>query len=666
MDSLTQIILGAAVGEATLGRKVGNRAMLWGAVGGTIPDLDVLGGLFLSEIDNVAFHRGFSHSILFCILGAFLFGWLVNQIYTSSNHKWIAITTKSLAGILIISALQFVFSRLYPDNFIPLIVAFFGVVLLGYFNIKKSYFSSEWTPPNASIRDWQWLFFWALITHPLLDCFTMYGTQLFLPFSNMRVAWSTISVADPLYTLPFLVCLIIASRISFQSPRRRHWNYIGIIFSSAYLLFTVFNKNRINQLFADSIKNQGTQIERFITNPSILTNILWNYTGEAKNHYYLAQYSLFDKKEVTFSKIDKNHDLLKNYEKDKTLQTLQWFSDGFFTLHDMGDEYQFSDLRFGSFSGKGTGPDDYFFRFMINEEDGLYQLNEVQSGPPEDKRENMFSLLFKRVMGIDSIDDSQASQPLDTVQQATKTRELVWSDEFDKNGPVDTLKWFHQTKLPSGGNWYNNEVQHYTNRIDNSFVENGILKIVAKKETFTDQGQTKQYTSARLNSKFSFKCGRVDIRAKLPSGRGTWPAFWTLGKNISEDGAYWQKKGFGNTSWPACGEIDIMEHWGREQDLVKSATHTPFSHGETINQGGRVISTCSSEFHIYSLDWSEEKLVFMIDDVVHYTYNPTVKNKDTWPYTSEQYLLLNFAIEPLIDPNFISDAIEIDYVRVYN
>ena len=494
MDSLTQIILGAAVGEATLGRKVGNRAMLWGAVGGTIPDLDVLGGLFLSEIDNVAFHRGFSHSILFCILGAFLFGWLVNQIYTSSNHKWIAITTKSLAGILIISALQFVFSRLYPDNFIPLIVAFFGVVLLGYFNIKKSYFSSEWTPPNASIRDWQWLFFWAFITHPLLDCFTMYGTQLFLPFSNMRVAWSTISVADPLYTVPFLVCLIIASRISFQSPRRRHWNYIGIIFSSAYLLFTVFNKNRINQLFADSIKNQGTQIERFITNPSILTNILWNYTGEAKNHYYLAQYSLFDKKEVTFSKIDKNHDLLKNYEKDKTLQTLQWFSDGFFTLHDMGDEYQFSDLRFGSFSGRGTGPDDYFFRFMINEEDGLYQLNEVQSGPPEDKRENMFSLLFKRVMGIDSIDDSQACQPLDTVQQATKTRELVWSDEFDKNGPVDTLKWFHQTKLPSGGSWYNNEVQHYTNRIDNSFVENGILKILAKKETFTDQGQTKQYT----------------------------------------------------------------------------------------------------------------------------------------------------------------------------
>jgi inner membrane protein len=260
MDSLTQIILGAAVGEVTLGKKIGNKAMLWGAVGGTIPDLDVLGGLFLSEIDNVAFHRGFSHSILFCILGAFFFGWLVDQIYSSRNHKWIAITAKSFAGLLVISALQFLFSRLYPGNFIPLVFAFFGVAFLSYRNIKKNYFNKEWTPPDATIRDWQWLFFWALITHPVLDCFTMYGTQLFLPFSDVRVAWSTISVVDPLYSIPFLICLIIASRLSHHSSKRRSWNYIGIVLSSSYLLFTVFNKNRINQLFEDSAKNQKISI----------------------------------------------------------------------------------------------------------------------------------------------------------------------------------------------------------------------------------------------------------------------------------------------------------------------------------------------------------------------------------------------------------------------
>lgn len=666
MDSLTQIILGAAVGEVTLGKKIGNRAMLWGAVGGTIPDLDVLGGLFLSEIDNLAFHRGFSHSILFCVLGAFLFGWLVDQIYSSRNHKWIAITARSFAGLLVVSALQFLFSRLYPGNFIPLVFAFFGVAFLTYRNIKVRYFNTDWTPPHASTRDWQWLFFWTLITHPLLDCFTMYGTQLFLPFSDLRVAWSTISVADPLYSIPFLICLIIASRLTYHSSKRRLWNYIGIILSSLYLLFTVFNKNRINQLFEDSAKNQKISIERFITNPSILTNLLWNYTGESKNDYYLAQYSIFDKNEVSFSKINKNHELLTNYESDQTLQTLDWFSDGFFMVHDMGESYQISDLRFGSFSGKGTGPDDFFFRFVIDEiDEGTYQLNEVQSGPPENKQDNLFPKLFERIMGKDSGEVTQISQKIDTPELLSNNRKLIWSDEFDIDGPVDTSKWFHQTKLPYGGSWFNGEVQHYTNRMDNSYVENGNLKIVAKKETYTDQGYTKEYTSARLNSKFAFKYGRVDIRAKLPTGKGTWPAFWTLGKNIREDGAYWFTKGFGNTSWPACGEIDIMEHWGKEQNLVKSATHTPYSHGETINQGGRIISTCFSEFHTYSLDWSEERLVFMIDDVIHYVYQPDVKNKDNWPYTMEQYLLLNFAIEPIIESSFVSDAIEIDYVRVY-
>ena len=121
---------------------------------------------------------------------------------------------------------------------------------------------------------------------------------------------------------------------------------------------------------------------------------------------------------------------------------------------------------------------------------------------------------------------------------------LVWSDEFDGNGAINSANWFHQTQLPAGGSWYNNEVQHYTNRTDNSSVSNGTLKIVAKKESFNDQGHTKQYTSARLNSKFAFTYGRVEIRAKLPTGVGTWPAIWMLGKNINEDGGFWDNEGF--------------------------------------------------------------------------------------------------------------------------
>ncbi|WP_139957153.1 glycoside hydrolase family 16 protein [Flavicella sediminum] len=241
---------------------------------------------------------------------------------------------------------------------------------------------------------------------------------------------------------------------------------------------------------------------------------------------------------------------------------------------------------------------------------------------------------------------------------------LVWSDEFDTDGAVDATKWFHQTKIPAGGSWYNGEIQHYTNRIENTNVTNGILNIVAKKETFTDQGHTKQYTSARLNSKFAFKYGKVKIRAKLPTGNGTWPAIWTLGKNITESGGYWAND-FGTTGWPACGEIDIMEHWGSNQNFVQSAMHTPSSSGATINHGGQTIATASSEFHIYELDWNSERMIFSVDGNVHYTYNPELKNANTWPYDAEQYLLLNIAIQPSITASFTEDAMEIDYVRVY-
>jgi len=247
----------------------------------------------------------------------------------------------------------------------------------------------------------------------------------------------------------------------------------------------------------------------------------------------------------------------------------------------------------------------------------------------------------------------------------------VWADEFGEDGStdvseIDGTKWFHQTIIPNGYNWYNEELQHYTDRTDNSYVSNGTLKIVAKRESYTDQGHTKMFTSARLNSKFAFTYGIVEVRAKLPTGVGTWPAIWTLGKNINERGAYWQQQGYGTTNWPACGEIDIMEHWGKNQNHVSSAMHTPSSSGGTINYGGQTISTASTEFHIYKLVWTPEKMEFSVDGNIHYTYNPSSKNDQTWPFDKDQFLLLNIAIEKgTQDTNFSESAMEIDYVRVY-
>ena len=248
--------------------------------------------------------------------------------------------------------------------------------------------------------------------------------------------------------------------------------------------------------------------------------------------------------------------------------------------------------------------------------------------------------------------------------------DLVWSDEFNANGAVNSNNWFHQTQLPAGGSWFNGEVQHYTNKQTNSFVDSGLLHIVAIKENFTDQSVTKQYTSARLNSKFAFKYGRVDVRAKLPLDSGTWPAIWMLGKNVNEDGGYFDAL-YGTTNWPACGEIDIMEHGifpSENINFIQSAMHTPSSNGNTVNRGGTIASDLANSYHIYSMNWSPNQISFLLDGVIYYTYNPAVKNASTWPFDKEQYLLLNIALGGIagtIAPSFTQASMDIDYVRVY-
>ena len=172
MDSLTQIVLGAAVGEAVLGRKVGNKAMLYGAIAGTIPDLDTFAGAFTDTITAIEIHRGFTHSIVFAVLFAPVFGWLISKIESKSVATW---------------------------------------------------------------KNWSWLMFWGLFTHPLLDAHTTWGTQLLWPL-ELRLAYKNIFVIDPLYTLPFLVFLVLAMRQKRDSRKRRKYNNLGLIISSIYLL----------------------------------------------------------------------------------------------------------------------------------------------------------------------------------------------------------------------------------------------------------------------------------------------------------------------------------------------------------------------------------------------------------------------------------------------
>jgi beta-glucanase (GH16 family) len=237
---------------------------------------------------------------------------------------------------------------------------------------------------------------------------------------------------------------------------------------------------------------------------------------------------------------------------------------------------------------------------------------------------------------------------------------LVWSDEFNGTGSPNSAFWNYD--LGQSG-WGNNEVQNYTSNLANVRQENGNLIIEALKSG-------NSWTSARLKTqgKKSFRYGKIVFRAKLPTGSGTWPALWMLGDNITSVG------------WPACGEIDVMEHVGKNQNVVQAAMHTPSSFGNTTNKNSTTVSTASTEFHEYAVSWNAERMVFLVDNVPFYTYNPSPKNSSTWPFDLNQFLIMNIAMggnlgsDPAyetgglkngIDPALVSAKMEIDYVRVY-
>jgi inner membrane protein len=403
MDSLSQIVLGAAVGEATLGRRIGNRAMIWGAVAGTIPDMDVLGKYFLSELDNLAFHRGISHSILFCIVGALGFGWAVHRLYQSQYHAWLALFTKALAAVIVGFVVNFLAQIFAPGSWWPVAVYIPLVAYWLWGHGQRRYFSGTWEAPEADLKGWVLLFFWGFLTHVLLDCFTTYGTQVFAPFSNLRVAWGTVSVVDPLYTLPFLVCLLVAARFARNDSRRRLMNLLGLSWSVLYLVITVVNYNQVQRTVAEALQDQGHSHQRFLITPTIFNNVLWNVVVDTGDSFLLAQHSIFDEIPLHFQPVSKGYELLHNLESDETIGVLQWFSAGYLNAVRRSDgALQMNDLRFGTFSGRAENADDYIFRFDLLEHGPTepYGFKRAEGGPPDKKAEEMMLELFDRASGL--------------------------------------------------------------------------------------------------------------------------------------------------------------------------------------------------------------------------------------------------------------------------
>ena len=230
---------------------------------------------------------------------------------------------------------------------------------------------------------------------------------------------------------------------------------------------------------------------------------------------------------------------------------------------------------------------------------------------------------------------------------------LVWQDEFDSAGRPDGSRWDYEVGLIR-----NNERQYYTrDRSENARVENGLLVIEARREPF----QGADYTSASLTSRANWTYARIEVRAKLPRGRGTWPAIWTLGTNIRQAG------------WPECGEIDIMEHVGFDPGRVHANIHTrAYNHVQGTAKGNSIVVPApDGQFHVYSADWTPERIAMSVDGQQYFTFAKESGGTPVWPFDRPQYLILNLAIggswggQRGIDDSVFPARYEIDYVRVY-
>jgi inner membrane protein len=281
MDSITQAVLGAAIGEAVLGKKIGNKATVIGAIIATIPDLDVVFYLFYDKFEMLSIHRGFSHSILFSILGALLIAFALSKIKWLQNIK-------------------------------------FNTLLLC-----------------------TWL---CLFTHTLLDTFTAYGTQLFLPFSDQRVGFDSINVVDPLYTVPLIIGLILSLWIFKSKPKRATFNNYGLLISSLYLVFTLLNKEIVKAEISTQMTQENIEYSSLLTMPVGIANINWYGVAKGKDSIYMLKHSILTDTESSIEAFPIHEEYLNLIDKN-VAEKMRWFAKGFYTVEKEDESIRIYNLQ---------------------------------------------------------------------------------------------------------------------------------------------------------------------------------------------------------------------------------------------------------------------------------------------------------------------------------
>ncbi len=330
MDSLTQIVLGAAVGEAVLGKKIGNKAIGLGAIAGTIPDLDVIAVFFTDTVSALEIHRGVTHSFVFAISVGLLFAWLF----------------------------------------------------------------SLWDK-RASIKEWFWFWFLTFATHGLLDAQTTWGTQLFWPF-DIRVATQNIFVIDPLYTLPFLVFVILTMFQKRTSPKRRKFNNLGLAISSGYLVITFILKGITYVKFQNALDEQQIEYIAMQTKPSPFNTILWTTNIETEDSFLIGDYSFFDTQPIQFHHHPKNHGALGILAEEYQIKRLIEVAEGWYTISERDGQLFLNDLRFGLMS-VDPNTDKYAFSYILENENDELTITEEPKDRGDAKK--LLADLWKRIRG---------------------------------------------------------------------------------------------------------------------------------------------------------------------------------------------------------------------------------------------------------------------------
>lgn len=335
MDTITHIALGACVGELFFERRIGKRALVLGAIANSIPDIDFVAASWLPNANYLLVHRGFTHSFLFLLLASPLLAWIA--------YRW-------------------------------------------------------HRPYNISLKKWTLFFALEIFLHLFIDIFNAYGTGLFIPFNDIRISLNTLFVADPFFSIWLVIPMIALIALNKNNIRRKYWASFGLIFSSLYLIYCIFNKMEIHKEVNHLLKKEKISYTDYFTTPAPFNSWLWYVVVKKDSGYDIAYRSVFDSKDsITFTYFPRNNQLLKPIEDHKDLQYLLKFSQGYYVIQQRKDSLIFNDLRFEQIAGwQNPRANFVLYYYLLHPED-----NEliVQRGRFVNWNKQTISSFIKRIKG---------------------------------------------------------------------------------------------------------------------------------------------------------------------------------------------------------------------------------------------------------------------------